>query len=124
MSISNDYETGVNEHLSRIKNYLNPNGTGSLADGLFAVRAIHTYAYNIHDTQEMSFVSLLRTYPTVQKAFGGFLNGSDMHDQNYFGSKEFDKARKDNSLVLQAQGFLKVYKNQVISNLENRKHSS
>ena len=43
-----------------------------LADGLNAVRAIHLYAYNIHDTTEMSFSALLRTYPDVEKAFSEF----------------------------------------------------
>ena len=124
MSISENFSTGVNEHLNRIKNYLNPDGTGSLAGGLNAVRAIHLYAYNIYDTTEMSFSALLRTYPDVEKAFSEFLNGSDIHDQKYFSSEEFDAARKNHNLVLMTQDFLETYKNQIIQSLQYRMEPS
>jgi len=121
MSISKNFDTGVNEHLNQIKNYLNPDGTGSLADGLNAVRAIYLYTYNIHDTTEMSFAVLLRSYPRVETAFSGFLNETDMHNQEYFSSEEFSVARRNHNLVLETQQFLKAYKNQVIQTLEYRK---
>ena len=124
MSISSDFSTGVHEHLERIKKYLNPDGTGSLADGLYAVRAIHTYAYNIHDSNEMSFAALLNNYPNVLEAFGDFLNQPNMHDQQYFQSEEYKSAFRDNTLVLEAQLFLKMFKNQVIHALENREKLS
>jgi len=121
MSVSPDFNNGINEHLRSIKNYLNPDGTGSLADSLYAVRAIHTYAYNIHDSTEMSFSMLLRSYPKAEKAFSEFLNGEDMHDQDYFSTEAYDSVRRDHDLVLETQSFLKSYKNQVIHALDNRK---
>lgn len=124
MSISPDFNKGVSEHLGRIINYLNPDGTGALADSLYSVRAIHNYALNIHDTNEMSFTALLRNYPNVLEAFGGFLNEQNMHDQEFFRSEEFERAYRNHNLVLETQMFLKSYKNQVVHSLENRKRAS